>query len=483
MNAKKTSFRHNPYVQTDFLIIGSGIAGLSLALKLSELGEVVILTKKGVTSGSTGLAQGGIAGVTNPEKDSPENHFRDTMKAGAHHNDENAVKLLVENGEKALKDLQKWGVEFDFSLHREGGHTYARVFHVADETGRVVQEILSDEVVKNKKIKLVENAFATDLIAENGHVCGIYFFQNGKNSSCFAKCTILATGGAGQAYEKTTNPSIITGDGMAIAARAGAELKDMEFVQFHPTTLDMPRDPLFLLSEALRGAGAKIVDEDENQFVDELAARDIVARSIFENLSQGKKVFLDFRQRAERKLEKEFPMIFENLLSFGFNLAHDLIPISLAAHFLCGGVATDLHGKTSLQNLFALGETACTGVHGANRLASNSLLEGVVFADQIYRYCKKNMTEVMTTSSCANSAEINFVSETKKDQEIRQQIQSTMQLSVGVVRNQNGMKLALKKLHHLHPKGTEVKNLLLVATEITKAALQRKKSLGCHVII
>ena len=471
-------------MQTDFLILGSGIAGLSLALKLANLGKVTILTKKGITSGSTGLAQGGIAGVRNFAEDSAQNHFDDTLKAGAYHNNSEAVHLLVEQGERALKDLEAWGVKFDFSLHREGGHTYARIFHIADETGRVVQEILADEIGKNVNITVVENAFAVDLLVKDDAVHGVSFFIAGENVSCLARITILATGGAGQIYAKTTNPRVITGDGIAMAARAGAVLKDMEFVQFHPTALDRPRDPLFLLSEALRGAGAKIVNDAGVQFVDEMAPRDIVARAIFAEQKAGKKVFLDFRHEKEAILQKKFPMIFENLLSFGLNLAHDLIPIAPAAHFFCGGVMTDLVGKTSVPNLFAVGEVACTGVHGANRLASNSLLEGVVFADQIFSYINTREKEIFAAKLPEEIAfpAAHFHPEEKGDLEIRQKIQELMQRYVGVVRRPSELDMALSELEKLQPQGTETQNLLLVAKSVTAAALARKESLGCHFI-
>ncbi|MBI5414735.1 L-aspartate oxidase [Candidatus Peregrinibacteria bacterium] len=471
-------------MKTDFLLLGSGIAGLSLALKLSKLGEVVILTKKVITSGSTGLAQGGIAGVRNPQEDSQEKHFEDTMKAGSYHNSEKAVRLLVTHGEKALKDLEEWGVHFDFSLHREGGHTYARIFHIADETGRVVQEILADEIRKHKNIQVIENAFALDLLTSNGEVYGVQYFADGKESLCFAQKTVLATGGAGQIYEKTTNPSIITGDGMAMALRAGALLKDLEFVQFHPTALDMPRDPMFLLSEALRGASAKIRDENGEQFVDEMAPRDHVARSIFQKQKIGHHVFLDFRHENEDVLKKKFPMIFENLLSFGKNLADDLIPIAPSAHFFCGGVGTDIFGKTNLKNLSAVGEVACTGVHGANRLASNSLLEGVVFADQIFEdySSEKNILRNRMHPSEKEFPPVSFHPETPEDRRIRKKIQSLMQQCVGVVRKTSEMDFALRELEKFTPEGTETKNILLVAKAIAKAAFSRKESLGCHFV-
>ncbi len=472
-------------MKTDFLIIGSGIAGLSLALNLAPLGSVTVLTKKGITSGSTGLAQGGIAGVRNPEKDSSEKHFQDTLKAGAYHNDEDAVRLLVEKGEQALRDLERWGVKFDFSLHQEGGHTYARIFHVADETGRVVQEILSDAITEYESIEVIEDAFVVDLLMYGGYVAGCSFHHNGKNEVCLAKRTILSTGGAGQIYEKSTNPSVATGDGIAMAFRAGAELEDLEFIQFHPTALDMQRDPLFLLSEALRGAGAKITDEDGEHFVNELDARDIVAREIFLRIKSGKKVFLDFRHEKETFLKKRFPMIFENLLSFGLNLSSDLIPIVPAAHFFCGGVKTDISGRTSLPHLYAVGEVACTGVHGANRLASNSLLEGVVFAHQISSDIRRSHDEIVKTRfpEETNLDPKLFIPETRADAAKRKAIQHLMLINTGVVRRRNEMGSALKSLSAIKPAGTETQNILLVAKKVVEYAMKRKESLGCHFIV
>lgn len=466
-------------MHTDFLIIGSGIAGLSLALKLSTLGSVTVLTKKNILSGSTGWAQGGIAGVKDAPEDSPENHFHDTMKAGAFHNDESAVRLVVDYGKRALEDLQDWGVKFDFSLHREGGHTYARIFHIADETGRVVQEVLADEVKKNTSITIIENAFAVDLLVRDGAVHGVAFFAEGKNQICRAHKTILATGGAGQVFAKTTNPRIITGDGMAMAFRAGAQLGDMEFVQFHPTALDADRDPMFLLSEALRGAGAKIVNEDDDRFVDELLPRDQVARAIFAQQQMGKRVFLDFRHETPEKLGEKFPMICESLRSFGLSLADDLIPVTPAAHFFCGGVQTDLWGRTSLKNLFAVGEVAHTGLHGANRLASNSLLEGVVFAHRIFEHCGG---EEIAQMRVEHFDPIVFFPNTERDEEIRSQIQETMQSYVGVVRSADSLQTALRILGQLDPEGTEIKNLLLVSQQVVTAALRRTTSLGCHTM-
>lgn len=463
-------------MKTNFLILGSGIAGLALALKLSEIGEVIIATKKDISAGSTGLAQGGIAGVRKTSKDTFKKHFEDTMRAGSYLNDQKAVKFLVKNAPSALATLEKFGVKFDFSLHREGGHSRPRISHVADETGRAVQEMLTDKILKNKKIKVLENYFAVDLIENNKIIYGAFIFDGKKIKSIFAEKTIISTGGAGQIFAKTTNPSVATGDGMAMAIRAGAEIKDLEFVQFHPTAFDYPRDPLFLLSEALRGEGAYLVNEKHERFIDELGPRDIVARAIF----QQKKAFLDFRHEKTNILAKKFPNIFENLLTAGYDLSNDLIPITPAAHFFSGGIKTDVNGRTSLQNLSALGEAACTGVHGANRLASNSLLEAVVFAEAIFQDFKKTVSPAPSTKIINKNAK--FYPEEKSDLQIHKKIQETMWQYVGLVRSQKGLNKAKKTLSKLKPKGTETNNLLTVAKAVTNSAIARKTSIGCHYL-
>lgn len=459
--------------KTDFLIIGSGIAGLALALKLSKIGEVVILTKRDISAGSTGLAQGGIAGVRDTSADTFEKHFEDTLKAGAYINDEQAVRFLVENAPKALRQLEEYGVQFDFSLHREGGHSFARISHVADETGRAVQEILTEKVRQNSKIKVIENAFTTDLLVKNNTVFGVSYFDEEKNQNYYAKKVILSTGGAGQIYKKTTNPSVVTGDGMAMAIRAGAIVKDMEFIQFHPTAFDYPRDPLFLLSEALRGDGAHLVNEQEKRFVDELDSRDKVARAIFKQ----KKAFLDFRHEKRDILAKKFPNIFENLLTAGFDLSEDLVPITPAAHFFCGGVKVDTKGQTSIKSLSALGEVACTGVHGANRLASNSLLEAVVFAEAIFADFQTGFDNDFQEFEV-----IDFVSDSEEDKVLRLDLQELMWEKVGLVRALQGMQEALDNLNKMDSRGTETDNLLTVAKAVASAALARKESVGAHFV-
>jgi L-aspartate oxidase len=464
-------------IKTDYLIIGSGIAGLALALKLAQLGEVTIVTKKGISAGSTGLAQGGIAGVRNLENDTFENHFKDTLKAGGYLNDPQAVRYLVEMAPQALESLEKYGVKFDFSLHLEGGHSRPRISHVADETGRAVQEILTDVVRAKEQIRVLENHFAVDLLTLDQVIFGARVFDQAKNYNILASKTIIATGGAGQIFAKTTNPTVATGDGIAMARRSGASLSDLEFIQFHPTAFDYPKSPLFLLSEALRGAGAKLVNQDEQRFCDELAPRDEVARAIFSQ----KKAYLDFRHEKASKLQSEFPNIWENLQRSGFNLAQDLIPITPAEHFFCGGIKVDLAGQTNLANLYALGETAFTGVHGANRLASNSLLEAVVFAESIYG---KLQNENLTLKNFPpNLTAPDFVADTAEDLKLRQTIKELMWHNVGLVRRRTDLAKTLINLNKLQTTGTEASNLLLVAREVTKAALRRQESIGGHFLV
>ncbi len=465
--------------KTNFLIIGSGIAGLCTALKLTKIGEVTILTKKKTEQGSTTLAQGGIAGVRkNALDDNPEIHYKDTLKAGGFLNDQKNTKYLVENANKALEKLEEYGLKFDKTLHREGGHTYHRVAHVTDETGRAIEEILIQKIQKNKNIQVLENHLAIDLIQKNNIIYGITCFNEKNIKYIYAQKTILATGGTGQIYAKTTNPEVATGDGIAMGLRAGAKTKDLEFVQFHPTAFDYPREPIFLLSESLRGAGALLKNEKNERFIDELKPRDIVARAIFKQ----KKTFIDFTHKDEKYLSQHFPNIFQNLKQENYNLAKDLIPITPVAHFLCGGIKTDLRGRTNLQNLYAIGETACTGVHGANRLASNSLLEGVVFADSIYQDIKKNYLNqklIYPKNIILNSE---FIPENKKDQEIRQKIKKLMWENVGLVRKISHLEKTLEEFNNLKPKSTEVNNIFLVAREICQAAFLRKESIGCHYI-
>ena len=462
-------------MQTDFLIIGSGIAGLSLALKLSTLGEVMVLTKGEIDQTSTALAQGGIAAVSQ-KQDSFKKHFADTLKAGDFLNKKSSTLFLVKNAFKAVQFLKEIGVKFNKSLHLEGGHSKKRIFHVDDKTGFFIEKKLIEKVKKNKNIKVLHHCFVIDLLYKNNCCNGVSAFYQGKIINFLAQKIILATGGGGQIFAKTTAPLSCTGDGLAMALRAKVKVSHLEFIQFHPTAFDFPLKPVFLLSEALRGEGALLINEKGERFTYELDSRDKVSQAIFKQ----KKAFLDFTHENKSKLQEKFPAIFKKLLQKGFDLSKDKIPIIPVAHFFCGGIVVDIYGQTNLKNLFAVGEVACTGVHGANRLASNSLCEAVVFAESIYQTIKNNFKK--------EKLEIDFPitkfhPENSLDQKIRQEIQLKMSRFCSIVRDFNKMKKILKEFEALHPQGTETSNILQVAKEVLRVALKRKKSAGCHFVI
>jgi L-aspartate oxidase len=378
-------------LQADFLIIGSGIAALRAAAALADAGDVVVLTKAGPRAGNTGYAQGGIAAAVGPD-DSPAVHFEDTVAAGDGVCDERAVAVLVGEGPRDVRELIDWGAAFDVGpdglpeLALEAAHRRRRVLHARDATGREIGRTLWDHVATLANVQVHAHARAVSLIVSNGRCAGVHYTQGTGSGIVEARCTLLATGGAGQVFSETTNPPVATGDGVAIAFRAGAAVADLEFVQFHPTALKVAGQPRFLLSEALRGEGARLINASGEPFMErydpagELAPRDRVARGIVREAQRtGGEVFLTLDRLDPGFVQRRFPLISEACRRAGLDLATDRIPVGPAAHYLMGGVVTDVDGRTTLPDLFAAGEVACTGVHGANRLASNSLLEGLVF--------------------------------------------------------------------------------------------------------
>ncbi|MEO8259352.1 MAG: L-aspartate oxidase [Acidobacteriota bacterium] len=377
---------------TDFLIIGSGIAGLRAAIGLADSGRALILTKAEPSESNTGYAQGGIAAAIGGD-DSPALHAADTIRAGDGLCDEAAVAVLVEEGVVYVRELMAWGTGFDCeadgrpALGREAAHSVRRVLHAGDATGREIGRVLRQRVSALPSVTTIHHALVTELLVEGGEALGVrYFDREGRPHEVRARATLLATGGAGLVFSETTNPPVATGDGIALAFHAGARLADLEFVQFHPTALNLAAAPRFLISEALRGEGARLVDEHGKTFMaryhpdGDLAPRDVVARSIVREIERTHgAVFLTLAHLDAGFVRSRFPTIAEMCGRLGLDLARDPIPVGPAAHYIMGGVDTDEWGRTSLAGLFAAGEVACTGVHGANRLASNSLLEGLVF--------------------------------------------------------------------------------------------------------
>ena len=492
---------------TDVVVVGSGIAGLTVALHLREAGlHVTVVTKVNIDDGSTRWAQGGIAAVLDP-LDTPEEHARDTLVAGVGLCDPAAVDVLVREGPTRVRELMRWGAEFDrypdgsLMLTREGGHHANRIVHAGgDATGAEVQRALHAAVRRDPWIRLVEHALVLDLLpGADGRAAGVTLHVLGEGQedgigAILARAVVLATGGMGQVYAATTNPVVSTGDGVALALRAGAVVTDLEFVQFHPTALVVPAgsgaDPAQqpLVSEALRGEGAYLLDGDGKRFMvgahdlAELAPRDVVAKAIHRvMLAEGSDhVWLDARHVPD--LATRFPTITASCRAIGVDPAADLIPVAPAAHYASGGVRTDLHGRTSIAGLYACGEVACTGVHGANRLASNSLLEGLVFARRIAADIAAGLPEPAEPVAVPPAGPVYAL-----PAEIREPLQRAMTRGAGVLRSADTLAATAAALTDLGaapaPPCTatwEAANLLTVASALVAAAARREETRGCH---
>ncbi|MDX2128897.1 MAG: L-aspartate oxidase [Chloroherpetonaceae bacterium] len=504
-------------IKTDILVIGSGIAGLFFALKCSEFADVTIITKKERSDSNTNWAQGGIAAVLTPE-DSFESHIADTHDAGAGLCNSATVEILVKEGPEHVRKLIELGVEFtreSGALHlvKEGGHSAYRIVHAADLTGKEVERALLARVAENPRITVLEHHAAIELITEhhlgkktNDINCyGVFALdsQTGSFKKILARFTMLATGGAGHVYLHTTNPDIATGDGVAMAYRAGAEIHNMEFVQFHPTTLYHPKAKSFLISEAVRGFGGILRTKNGDSFMkkydarESLAPRDIVARAIDSELKRtgDEFVYLDITHKTEHDIKEHFPNIYEKCLSFGIDIAREMIPVVPAAHYFCGGVATDLKGASTIQRLYACGEVSSTGVHGANRLASNSLLEALVFSHRAYRDIIVNFDTVKNSvdfpdwdeSGTESPEEWILISHNRKE------VQQVMNDYVGIVRSDLRLERARRRIEFLKDETEafykktkvsseliELRNIIKVAKLVVEAAMKRRESRGLH---
>ena len=503
-------------VETDVLVLGSGIAGLSFALKASQYASVSVVTKKQRAESNTNYAQGGIACVLS-ETDSVESHVQDTLRAGDGLCDEAVVREIVREGPDRVKELLELGVKFSrmengsFHLGREGGHSHRRVIHAEDLTGRAVEEALVRAIASNKNITVYEDRIAVNLVVgwKENKCCGAYILDKeaGRIVPYSAKVTVLATGGVGCVYLYTTNPDIATGDGVAMAYRAGAKIANMEFIQFHPTMLYHPLANSFLISEAVRGEGAVLIDKRGNPFMDEyhelksLAPRDVVARAIDNEMKKhgDECVYLDCCPNTTHKplgfMRNRFPNICEKCLSVGIDMDRDPLPVVPAAHYSCGGVKTNLLGESSIHNLLAIGEVACTGLHGANRLASNSLLEALVVGHNAAGKAREILgeekefraIEPWNPGNAKDSDEAVVVVHNQKE------IRHLMWDYVGIVRSDKRLSRAKRRIANLNeeirqyywdfimtPELVELRNIATVAEIIVDSAMSRKESRGLH---
>jgi L-aspartate oxidase len=490
--------------QTDVVVVGSGIAGLTTAIYLREAGRhVTVVTKVNVDDGSTRWAQGGIAAVLDP-RDSPTAHATDTLAAGGGLVDPDAVRVLAAEGPARVRELIRLGAAFDrhpdgsLMLTREGGHRADRIVHSGgDATGAEVQRALQAVVRRDPWIRLVEHALVVDLVTDRNRVRGVVLHVLGEGTpdgvgAIQAPAVVLATGGIGQVFGSTTNPIVSTGDGVAAALRAGAAVADLEFVQFHPTALHGPAGTRPLVTEALRGEGAYLVDGDGKRFMlgrhelAELAPRDVVAKASFQVMRAAgtDHVFLDARHLGGDFLARRFPTVVAACRAAGIDPATEPIPVAPAAHYASGGIRTDLHGRTTLPGLYACGEVACTGVHGANRLASNSLLEGLVFARRIATDIVR-APDVPAGGQIADGGLTGGVPDPATIRRVRSRLQQAMSAGAGVLRTGDGLRDTAAVLAALDHAGTgteawELANLLTVASVLVAAAYARTETRGCH---
>jgi len=507
-------------ITSDYLVVGSGIAGLCYALTVAEHGQVSLVTKREISTTATRLAQGGIAAVATAD-DSFDQHIQDTMEAGAWLPNEEIVRMVVENGPAAIDDLINWGAKFSrkedqsYDLTREGGHSQRRIYHSKDETGKEIERALVEAAQSHPNITVYENHVAIDLITEAkvtrrrikpDRCLGVYVLnrETGQVGTFGSPITVLATGGAGKVYLYTCNPDIATGDGIAMAYRAGATIANMEFMQFHPTTLYHPHAKSFLVSEAVRGEGAILRRRDGTAFMEgyhplkDLAPRDIVARAIDNEMKMHGDdcVFLDIAHMGADYIKDRFPYIYETCLSYGIDMTKESIPVVPAAHYLCGGIKVDSFGETDINNLFAIGEVSCSGLHGANRLASNSLLEGVVFAKRAAERSLLVAQQTMPppldidswdTGSAKNSDEEVVVAHNWDE------IRLCMWNYVGIVRTDKRLVRALRRVRMIQEEIAdyywdflitsdliELRNIATVSELIIRCALKRKESRGLH---
>lgn len=509
--------------KTDFLVIGSGIAGLSFALKAAEKGRVTLISKVNIEESNTRYAQGGVASVMSVP-DSIEKHVGDTLMAGHGYCNEEVVRMVVSEGPARIEELVDMGVDFDrqqdgrFDLAREGGHTERRVLHHKDNTGEAIQTVLVRNARAHPNIEILENHFAIDILTQHhaGEMVnrsrrdidcyGVYVLdcKSGEVKTILSKITVMATGGIGNLYETTTNPVIATGDGIAMVYRAKGQIENMEFIQFHPTSLYNPNErPSFLITEALRGFGGVLRDYAGSTFMEKydprgsLAPRDIVARAIDNEMKvRGDDfVYLDCTHLDHQKLKSHFPNITRKCLGLGIDITRDMIPVIPAAHYMCGGITVDVDGESSIRRLYALGEVASTGLHGANRLASNSLIEALVFAERAFRHCSPRIDSFdlmeglpeWDFEGTSHPEELVLVTQNYKE------VQAIMSNYVGIVRSDLRLNRALKRLviifnetEELYRKSTlsrrlcELRNLINAGYLVIKMASDRHQSLGLH---